>query len=263
MVQLRRCVGLAAALGGIRWGSANWLSASLSRSGVPWLATGGGLLAAFLVLLLLASAACGVAAQVLGAVVERVWFGTWPRCAAPLTRWRQRRWQRAHQRFRAATEQDDLDGLAAARNRIGLLPPCRPTWMADRLRAADQRVWLEYGVDLSTCWSRLWLVIPDSTRQAVQLAREQHAAATALGGWAVLYALLGVLWWPAVVLGVVIGVTSWRRARATTAVLADLVEATVDVHAASLAVALGVPVTDNRVDRQTGLQVTQRCRKAS
>jgi hypothetical protein len=78
----------------------------------------------------------------------------------------------------------------------------------------------------------------------------------------VLYAGLGVLWWPSLLAGVVVGVVAWRRTRAAAEVLADLVEAIVDVHSPDLAKAVGVPIEGNRVVPHVGRQISQRFRKA-
>jgi hypothetical protein len=264
----------AAALGGVRWSGSGTtvrhLVAQLTGMGVPRSATTGILVCASLVGLALISAAAGLAAQGLGAVVAGWWSRAWPRwatpVAAPLTRWRRRRWTVAQQRFSEAAGQPVDDGasgaLAAARNAIGLQPPRRPTWIADRMLAADARVWQEYGLDLAFCWPRLWLVIPDAARSAVDAAHERWTEATILAGWAVLYALLGALWWPAAVLGLVLGVVGWRRARAATAVLTDIVEAVVDVYGRDLAAVAGLDTPDSRLHRSVGLQITERFRKS-
>lgn len=237
---------------------------ALAGAGVPSSAVSGVLIIGALVALLLASAGVGLIAQALAGGVERFGAGRWPAWlgvpARLLTGWRLRRWHLAQDRVVDAGG-PERDELIAARNRIGLQPPRRPTWVGDRLAAADARIWQEYQLDLGSCWPRLWLVVPDSSRQAVQEAREQFGAAMLVGAWALLYAVLGVLWWPSALAAIVIGLVGWRRARTGAAVLADLVEATVDVHAVDLATALGVSTTDNRVTPAQGRQITHRLRK--
>ncbi|MDQ0988885.1 hypothetical protein [Streptomyces sp. V3I7] len=229
--------------------------------------TPAGLSAALLLaVVVLAAAAAGLAAQAVGAAVDRVWTGPWPgwaeRVAGRWTARRTRAWETADQ-LRSGTTGAELDARTARRDRIGLQRPSGPTWMADRLRAADSRVWQEYGIDLAVSWARLWLVLPDTSRAAVRSARERLTATMLLAGWAVLYALLGALWWPAVLVGAVIGVTAWRRARAAVDTLAELVEAVVDVHGHELATAVGVPVPNQRVVPPVGHVLTERFRKSS
>ncbi|MBO0915478.1 hypothetical protein [Streptomyces laculatispora] len=260
----------AAALGGARLDEAGRAvrravapitGAVATPSASSWLSV-----ALLLTAVLVAAGASGLAAQAAGAVVDRVWAGPWPdwaeRLARPLTDRRARAWDAAD-RLRDGTTGAELDARTARRNRIGLRRPSAPTWMADRLRAADSRIWQEYGLDLTVSWPRLWLVLPDSSRTAVQAARERLTATTLLAGWGVLYALLGLLWWPAVAVGAVIGVTAWRRTRAAFDTLAELVEAVVDVHGPELAAALGVPVSDQRLTPPIGRVLVERFRKSS
>ncbi len=51
-----------------------------------------------------------------------------------------------------------------------------------------------------------------------------------LGGWAVLYGLLGAAWWPSALVGAGTAGVAWWRTRAAAEVWAELVEAAVDVH---------------------------------
>jgi hypothetical protein len=268
----------AAVLGGWRltWigTAADRIAAALADAGVARPATGGAVSAVLLIGVSLLATGAGLAAQALGGPVERINVGLWPRWAGPLARplihWRHRRWTTAHDRYTSAAagagagavgRRPSRAELAAARNRIALQPPARPTWIGDRLRAADSRIWDEYGLDLSFCWSRLWLVIPDASRQAVRDSRDRFAAANLVGAWAVLYAGLGALWWPMLVVAALVGLAGWRRSRAAAEALADLVEAVVDIHAPDLANALGVPIQDNRVGTHVGRQITERFRK--
>jgi hypothetical protein len=254
--------------GGRRWAlPAGWRPAdALTGAGVPSSAQGGILIVLALVGLLLVSFGIGLVSQALAGGVERFGCGRWPGWlggpSRRLTDWRLRRWTDAQNLVDDATGRQ-RDELVAARNRIGLQPPRRPTWVGDRLDAADARVWGQYRLDLASCWPRLWLVIPESSRQAVQAGREQFGGAMLVGAWAVLYVLLGVLWWPMVIVGIVVGVIGWRRARTSAAVLADQVEATFDVHAVELAAALGVPVRDDRLTPAEGKQITERLRKGA
>ncbi|MGH3567214.1 MAG: hypothetical protein ACRDRH_14520 [Pseudonocardia sp.] len=190
-----------------------------------------------LVVLLLAAFASGLLARALATPVEHVLAGRWPPAAGRLNRaGTQRRrdaWARANQayeRARAVGDSAKLGELRRRRNRIGLIEPEHPTWIGDRLSAAAVRVYQEYGLDLALTWPRLWLLLPETTREPLTESRRRLDDATTLGGWAVLYFALGPTWWPAAVLGVGIGLVSWRRSRIAADVYADLLEAAVDVH---------------------------------
>ncbi|MGV9535821.1 hypothetical protein ACWDR9_19590, partial [Streptosporangium sandarakinum] len=154
----------------------------------------------------------------------------------------------------------DLLQHEGARNDIALCLPRHATWIGDRLYAMDRRVHDAYDLDLTGAWPRLWLVIPDTARAELTAARDAHAAAARLAGWAVLYLSVAAVWWPAVLVAMVVGATAWARARATTASLADLVEASVDLYGRDLAVQLGLP-GDGPMSRETGLAITSTLRK--
>jgi hypothetical protein len=194
-----------------------------------------------LVGLLLAGFASGLLARALGTPVEHGLAGRWPRgfggLAGALTRRRRRTWARADERCRQARDSGDRDGLGVLvrrRNDIALTEPRCPTWIGDRLAAPALRVRDEYGLDLSFAWSRLWLLLPESTRAPLTEGRRRLDDATALGGWALLYLVLGAVWWPAAVAGAAVWLVAWRRSRAAAGVYADLVEAAVDVHVPDL-----------------------------
>jgi hypothetical protein len=138
----------------------------------------------------------------------------------------------------------DSARLLVVRNRICLVEPDRPTWMADRMRAAGERVHQAYDLDLTAAWPRLWLCMPEMSRSEVATAQSAFASASRLAGWGLLYLVLAVWWWPAAVIACVTVGTAWQRGRAATAVLAELVESAVDLYGRDLAQALGLPCPD-------------------
>ncbi|MGW3124202.1 hypothetical protein ACWDBW_45075 [Streptomyces sp. NPDC001107] len=220
----------------------------------------------------LAAAAAGLVNQALATLVERVWLQQWPeKLRRQLVKSRRERWERADSEYESARSlaptpdrQTDLDRLAARRSRIGVEPPCHPTWIGDRISAADRRVWSQYRIDLVSAWPRLWLVLPDSVRTAVTGARDRFDAATRLTAWALPYAVLGLLWWPTALVALVTVVAGWQRGRNTAVVLADLAEAVVDLHGHDLAAALHIEApTDHPLTHATGLQITEQLRKGA
>lgn len=238
--------------------------------------TGTGLLVAAGVLA--ASAAAGLGASALGFFVERLWVAdgrSWP--LRPLARLRRRRWLRAQEQvrlrrtavIRSATPPHRADPSARAAlreamvrcGRISLAPAERPTWIGDRLRAADVRVHHAYRVDLTAWWPTLWLAVPDSTRDELSRAYAAHRAAARLTAWGLLYLVLGGWWWPAALVAAVTLATAVVRARATAAALAQLVEATVDLHGREVAGLLGVETGTGALDARTGARVSALLRK--
>jgi hypothetical protein len=141
---------------------------------------------------------------------------------------------------RTPAQQEAIDAAAARLVRLAPAEPGRPTWMGDRVHAVEQVALHRHGLDLTFGWPRLWLVLPDTVRAEITAAEAAFAAAVATGTWAWPYLALGVLWWPAALIGVGIGVTGWVRGRAAVADLAALSEAAIDLHGRTLAGALGV-----------------------
>ncbi|MEU4541497.1 hypothetical protein AB0G15_42375 [Streptosporangium sp. NPDC023825] len=225
------------------------------------------------VAILAAAGAAGLAAGALGWLLERAWNSKGRhRPARWLTAHRQRRWDNAQTRVRRQTtlaararpasgeSPPDVAAAIAARQSIGLLRPQRPTWIADRLHAADQRLYQAYDLDLTSAWPRLWLIIPDTARTELTTAHNAYSTAARLAGWAILYLPLAWWWWPALPITAVLTMTAWIRARTAIAVLADLVEATVDLFSRDLAIQLGI-LTDGPMTRHAGLAVTVTLRK--
>ncbi|WP_248959585.1 hypothetical protein [Sphaerisporangium perillae] len=132
------------------------------------------------------------------------------------------------------------DALNAARNRIALAEPRSPTWMGDRMLAAGIRVRARYDLDLVSAWPRLWLLVPEEVRGRITSARDDLASAARLAGWGVLYLLPALWWWPAALIGAACIGSAWWLGRHRTGRLADLVEATADVHGRDLARSLGI-----------------------
>lgn len=241
-----------------------------------------------LALLLVASVGAGLLAATLGGEVEALWLGEWPALlAAPARRLAARRaarWDAAHDRLlagfaeavrRAGHQTDPPDAaptpedpppdpgaLSAALDRVGWERPARPTWMGDRLLAADARVLRAYDLDLASAWPRLWLLLADTPRGEVTAARAALAAAARRAAWAGLYVPLALLWWPAALVAVVAGAAAWRQGRRATEAFAQLVEACVDLYGHELASALGVP-GGAPLTRDGGVRVTRALRKGA
>ncbi|MFI6032677.1 hypothetical protein ACIBBD_00570 [Streptomyces sp. NPDC051315] len=233
------------------------------------------------------SAGLGLLAQALATPVERALCGDWPRpftaLAARLTTRRAAAWREADTAYHdsvaapalglpdagrgrseagqgrpdAAQGQADAAAHAARRNALSLIPPERPTWLGDRLRAPAVRLGREYGIDLATVWPRLWLVLPTPTRDILTAARARLDAAFALGGWAVLYLALAARWWPAAAIALTAAAVARRRASLAAEAYAELVESAVDLHLDRLLTRLAEP----RPAPQQGRALTERLRR--
>ncbi|MEV8017513.1 hypothetical protein AB0O76_14440 [Streptomyces sp. NPDC086554] len=230
-------------------------------------ASGGEMAAAVLGALLL-SAWAGLLAQGSGRALHRLWLGQWPgRTGEALAGRRRRRWDRAQERYEQAYRQGQSDEalaqLAYRRNRIALAPPARPTHMGDNIAALSTRVRIEYGLDLEYGWPRLWLVLPEETRAVLDESRDAFDRSAALAGWGALYTCAGTVWWPLGLAGLGTLLTAIVRGRSAITNLAQLMESAVDLHGASLAASLGIPVPDSRVTPEIGREINRTVRKGA
>ena len=123
--------------------------------------------------------------------------------------------------------------------RLSRVPPDprerMPTRLGDVLRAGETWPRAKYGLDAAVCLPRIWLLLPETTRSELGMARARLDAAVAVWSWALLSLALTIwAWWAApIAIVVLIGVYgSWilRAAQAYGALL----EATFDVHRALL-----------------------------
>ncbi|GAA3750040.1 hypothetical protein GCM10022225_37890 [Plantactinospora mayteni] len=221
---------------------------------------------------LLGAAAAGLLAGAVGLLVEWSWGLTG---SAPVLRWlagsRRRRWAAADAEVAEAERalladpadpatRDRTRRAIARRAAIGLVAAERPTWIGDRLHAVDVRVHHSYAIDLATVWPRLWLVLPEAVRGEVTAVQDRCASAARLTGWGLLYVLLGALWWPALVVGMVALFTARYRARLAVGVYTELVEAAVDIYGRRLATQLGLP-GQGRLTAETGAEISAIVRK--
>jgi hypothetical protein len=194
------------------------------------------------------------------------WFG------AVLAARRRGRWHRLLAQRREAeneqtepispVEQQRIDRIAGRMNALALAEPDRPTWMGDRIHAAAAVARNRYGLDLVFCWPRLWLVLPDVSRSEINAAQRGFAAAMVTTTWSVPYLVLGAVWWPAALVAVVIALAGRHQGREQLSLLTELVEATLDLHGRTLAVALGVgDPAAGPIDPEEGRQVSDIARK--
>ncbi|MEV0913388.1 hypothetical protein AB0I93_03765 [Streptomyces sp. NPDC049967] len=213
-----------------------------------------------LVAVLAGAAAAGLVAQSLGTAIERTvlaagWH-TWPwpfgTMAERRVSRRQLRWDAAHEKYEVlrlrerapvpAQRPSPRERHRAARRRAGVSVerPERPTWSGDRIHAAAVRLDRDAHVNLAALWPHLWLVLPEGVRGEISTARASLTRAATLGGWAILYLLLAWWWWPAVPLGVALVMIASRRLRIASDTYAVLLEASVRLHLADVAVKLGI-----------------------
>jgi hypothetical protein len=112
-------------------------------------------------------------------------------------------------------------------------------------------------MDAVVCWPRLWLLLPDASKQEVSTARAALNGAAELWLWAVLFVGWTVWAWWALPLGILVAVGSYSRMLGAATVYAELVESCYDVHRWRLYEALHWPLPATPAEeRQRGQQVT-------
>ncbi|MEU8435033.1 hypothetical protein AB0F18_19325 [Streptomyces sp. NPDC029216] len=120
-----------------------------------------------------------------------------------------------------------------------------PTRLGNVLRAAESRPARKYGLDPVVCWPHLWLLLPDTVREEIALAR---AALDRAATW-MIWGLLFLVWTPwsawAVPLALVVLTLSYLSTLRAATAYADLVEAAWDLHRSALYSALRWPLPDN------------------
>jgi hypothetical protein len=224
-------VTMARVLGQHRALSFSVLSGQATRwANSPALHSAGGV-GLLLAAVLAGSALAALTAAAGGKLTEMIW--TLPGRRPPAG------WLAASRRRRSlAAKQaaDDAASPALARaamsraDRISVVQADHPTWIGDRLHACHVRIEQAYGLDLVVIWPRLWLFVPDTARTELGLARDAFSCAARLTAWAALYLVLGIWWWPALVVGAVAAVAGNVRGRFAIGNLADLVESTIDLY---------------------------------
>lgn len=266
---------MAVRLGHGHWSDLHLLGEELNRFATGPLARNNGSLLLIATGFVLSSVVAAAVAQSLERLVLALWTHDWGRFGDAMIRRRRRRWDAAMDRYETALRDKarqlrspdthtgpppDVQALARACDRIALTRPARPTWIGDRMLAAAVRVQAGYGLDLASAWPRLWLLMSEDARGPLVLAQSDFSGAARRVGWGALYMALGLLWWPAALIGLGLCVTGRRQGRSTVSVLADLVEAVVDLHAGALGATLG-HATDGVFTKADGDAVTLLLRK--
>jgi hypothetical protein len=133
-----------------------------------------------------------------------------------------------------------------------------PTHIGNILRAAETWPIDKYGLDAVVVWPRLWLLLPDSTRQELQAARTSLDNAVTAAIWGLLFCIFAV-WMPlAIPIGLVAATAAirfWAPTRAE--IFGDLLESVYDLHRIALYQQLRWPLPANpKQEHAQGEQLT-------
>ncbi|CCH17831.1 hypothetical protein [Micromonospora lupini] len=133
--------------------------------------------------------------------------------------------------------------------------PQRATVIGERFRLIGERVHAQYGLSVNLAWPRLWILASADTRTMIGAAHRQYFSDAALAAWALLYLPWTVRWWPAVLIATAVLAFGYRQARTSSAILATLIEATVDAHANDLAKVTGIDLPEGRLTPEEGNKI--------
>jgi len=133
-----------------------------------------------------------------------------------------------------------------------------PTRLGNLLRAAERRPYERYGLDPIICWSRLWLLLPDSAKQELQNARTQLNHSVRIITWSVLFAVWTVWAWWVLPVAIASALFAYRWILDVAEVYGDLIEAVFDLYRTALYQSLRLPLPNNPAEeRAIGQQVTE------
>ncbi|MBW4475139.1 MAG: hypothetical protein KME45_32880 [Stenomitos rutilans HA7619-LM2] len=219
------------------------------------------------------------AIQKLDLTVLRFFEGYWSTWMNPLRRWllkqQRKKLVRLDQRWQALAikrdqlrqaQQDltleDLDELLAIDWQLRQAPsqPERlmPTKLGNLLRAAETRPTEKYGLDAIICWSRLWLVLPDTIKKELQEARADLNTAARIWLWGVLFWVWAVWVWWAIPVGLLVAWFAYVWMLEAAATYSDLLESVFDLHRLTLYKSLQFPVPKNPAEeKQLGQELTE------
>ena len=236
----------------------DWATFSETILALSQPAQAGLLIASFILLVLSANLI-----QAFDSTTIRFLEGYWPHWMHPLqtaktkhhqTQWQQNswRWSELHHTYQQDPNRltaPELSEYARLDWQIVHSPTQKnqflPTRLGNLLRASEHRSAERYGLDAVLCWPRLWLLIPDTTRQDLQSARAALNQAARNWLWSILFLVwtpLG-LWVP--ILCLVSAWLNYRLVLNAANVYTDLLESTFDLHRHRLYQALRFPLPQN------------------
>jgi hypothetical protein len=146
---------------------------------------------------------------------------------------KRKRYSQLYEQRLTSTEQATLIQIqkslrALPRNPSDLMP----TRLGNLLRATERRPQERYGLDAIICWSRLWLLLPDTTRKDLQEARAELNNAARLWLWSLLFSVWTLLgaWWAFPISAIAAWFTYYVWILDAANTYADLVDAAFDIH---------------------------------
>ncbi|NJR52089.1 MAG: hypothetical protein HC780_23465 [Leptolyngbyaceae cyanobacterium CSU_1_3] len=133
-----------------------------------------------------------------------------------------------------------------------------PTRLGNILRAAERRPYDRYGLETITCWSRLWLLMPDSARKELQDARTELNNGVRILSWSILFLVWTIWTWWAIPCAIASAFFAYCWILDSAIVYGDLIESVFDLYRTSLYQSLRFPLPAHPGEEKAmGLQVTE------
>lgn len=231
----------------------NWLVALNNTAAYIALAVGG--------LMLLAASSAAVTWLQLSVLrlAEGYWPGPFRRLRFALARRLEKRLQAQDERWqeladlepeqRSAEQQTEYACLDAELVHYPVDPRrLMPTRLGNLLQAAEEYPQVRYGLTMSVCWPRLWLLLSEEAQETLASARERLNGATRFLVWSVLFAVWTVWAWWAAPVAVVAAVPAYWGMFSAAGVYGDLLRAAVDLHRFALYEELRQPLPSGPAD---------------
>jgi hypothetical protein len=132
-----------------------------------------------------------------------------------------------------------------------------PTRLGNILRAGETRTRNRYGLDPIVCWPRIWLLLPDTSRQEVTACYTSLLLTVQVLICGVLFTVWTAWAWWALPIGLVVAVAAYIRTLSAATAFADLLESCFDLHRMLLYQALRWPApSDPHAEREQGARLT-------
>lgn len=175
-----------------------------------------------------------------------------------LKRWKQLHQKYDHQQLSALDRANYVRLDRALRQFPNLDDDFMPTRLGNILRAAERRPYDRYGLDAIICWSRLWLLMPDSARKELQDARTELNNGVRIWSWSILFLVWTIWTWWAIPCAIASAFFAYGWILDSAIVYGDLIESVFDLYRTSLYQSLRFPLpTHPAEEKAMGLQVTE------
>lgn len=123
-----------------------------------------------------------------------------------------------------------------------------PTMLGNLLRGAECYPAERYGMEITVCWPRLWLLLPKEVQEELSVARNNLNEAAQMMLWGALLIIWSVWAWPAVLAAAAMSFVAYNRACVSAGIYGDLLRAAFDLNRFRLYEALRLPLPSNPVE---------------